>query len=138
MFCSKFCGRHRRGGNAGPALARTRAQATHLLILFDFPLDPFPFPFFGAFTGLRTSQQPPEAAFNNRIVHLALTPAQRRVEHILLFGRKRTLDIYFESPEEKWPENIVQLVNKYRVARFREAIGESWNLEPAYGTINER
>jgi hypothetical protein len=40
-----------------------------------------------------------------------LTPAQRRVEHILLFGRKRTLDICFESPEEKWSENFVQLVN---------------------------
>jgi hypothetical protein len=88
-----------------------RAQATHLLILFDFTLDPFLIAFFGAFTGSHPSQQPPEAAFNNRIVHLVLTPAQRRVEHILLFGRKRTLDICFESPEEKWSENLVQLVD---------------------------
>jgi hypothetical protein len=32
----------------------------------------------------------------------------------------------------------VQLVDQYRVARFREAIGESWNLEPADSTINKR
>jgi hypothetical protein len=111
VLCSKLCGRHGSGRHADPALACTRAQATHLLILLDFTLDPFLIAFFGAFTGSRPSQQPPEAAFNNRIVHLVLTPAQRRVEHILLFGRKRTLDICFESPEEKWSENFVQLVN---------------------------
>ena len=32
----------------------------------------------------------------------------------------------------------MQLVDQYRVARFREAIGESWNLEPADSTINKR
>ena len=111
VFCSKFCGRHGSGVHASPALACTDAQATHLLILLDFTLDPFLIAFFGGLTGLHPSQQPPEAAFDDRIVHFVLTPAQRRVEHILLFGRKRALDVCFESPEEKWSENLVQLVN---------------------------
>jgi hypothetical protein len=111
VFCSKFCGRHGRGRYAASTLACTRAQATHLLILVDFTFDPFLIAFFGTFIGSHSSQQPPEAAFNNRVIHLVLASVQRRVEHILLFGRKRTLDIYFESPEEKGSENVVQLVN---------------------------
>jgi hypothetical protein len=86
----------------------------------------------------RAGQQPPEAAFNNRVIYFALTLAQRSIEHILLLGRKRTFNVYFESSEEKWTENLVQLVNEHRVARFREVIGDGWNLEPVDSIINER
>jgi hypothetical protein len=45
----------------------------------------------------RFTPQPaaPGFAFNNRIIHFVLTLAQRRIELILLFGMKQTLDVYF-------------------------------------------
>jgi hypothetical protein len=113
IFFSNFGSRlgHRR--DAGPALACTRAYPTHLLILLDLACDLLLLAFSGVTIGSRASQQPPEATFNNSVVHFVLTLAQRRVEYILLLGRKRTLDVYFKSSQEKWTENLVQLVDEH-------------------------
>lgn len=112
-FFSKFGGRLGRRCDAGPAVARTQAYPTHLLILLDLSCNPLPVTLSGVSTGSRASQQSPKAAFYNSIIHFMLTLAQWRVEHILFLGRKRTLDVYFESSEEKWTENLVQLVNEH-------------------------
>jgi hypothetical protein len=122
--------------NADPALASTCAYPACPLILLDLTCDLFAFAFSGIFSRSHAGQQSADAALDDSIIHFALTLTQRRVEHILLLGWQRALDVYFEPSEKEWAEDLMQFVDEHGVARFCEATGEGWNLEPTDSTVS--
>ena len=115
---------------AGPALARVCAHPTEHLVLFDLAGHPLTLTPRRILAGSHSSKKPAKATLDDSFVYFALTLGQRRIQYVLFLGRKRPLDVCFETPEKEWTENVVQFVDERGIAGFGEAVGKGWDLEP--------